>query len=179
MYTITTSAGDVFELTYAKDYIPGSPQFHIVLNGEAVGRFETISTYGPREVNGKTIVGLMDLTNGKKLALTQEQVNALHADADANRDSETRDRLAMNRLRSQREHLVRDLNGHIADAAPDDLYDSEYEHINLRRQKAAKEAEAKIPAARAALDAFDIEHPEVIEAVRKERAEAVERNRWN
>lgn len=180
MYTITTSAGTTIEITYSGDYLPGVPKFRIEINGQVVAKGATIPQGGrPIQHNGKTIVAALDIAGGKQVGLTAEDVEALRAEADANRSDKDRAELAMSRLRRERQGLVSDINSLVAAAAPADLYDSEYEDVNLRRQRAAKEAEAKIPAARAALDAFDAEHPEIIEVIHKERQESIERNRWN
>lgn len=180
MHTITTSTGKVIEITYTKDYIPGTPQFRVAVDGEVTAKGATIGIYGRAiEVRGKTIIGSIDLRDDTAIGLTREDVAALHADAAANRTVENSDRLAMNHLRDLRSRLLTDRDGAIADANPDDLYESEHEHINLQRRAAADEAASRIPAADAALAAFDAEHPEVLEAIRRESDAKVERNRWN
>jgi len=187
MYTITSSAGNTIEVSYVSDYLPGVPQFAVTIDGEIAAKATTITTLGrPMEAKGKTIVAVLELRKHhmkgvgmKGVGLTAEQVEAIQAEAEANRTDEQRERITIARLRSQRESLAREISITLDEAYPDNLYESEYEHVNLRRQAEARAAEAKLPAARAALAAFDVEHQEIIAMVEAEKAASIERNMWN
>lgn len=79
-------------------------------------------------------------------------------------------------LREQRGALVNELRG-LQDNQDAD-YERGHESDGSAAHAAARKWDAKIEAARQAVADFDAAHPEVMEEVAAEKAERVQRNRW-
>lgn len=92
---------------------------------------------------------------------------------------ESSDEYKVNQLREQRDRLARSLK-----YALDDLHEAGQRKVEAAMQGQAYrydsgKLEAEVNTARAALNAFDAAHPEIIAGIRKERDERTERNMWN
>lgn len=84
-----------------------------------------------------------------------------------------------NRLRSEREALVDEINGALDEA--DRAKDRSYESGEGTGQWvfAGRKWEERADAAKAKLVAFDKVHPEIIEGIKKEKSEAADRHTWD
>lgn len=92
---------------------------------------------------------------------------------------ESSDEYKIKKLRERREKLAFDLK-----YAQDELHETGQRKVEAAMQGLAYrydsgKLEAEIATAKAALDAFDAAHPEIIAGIRQERDEQTERNIWN
>lgn len=113
---------------------------------------------------------LIDHATGQKVLQTM---------ADLQAQIDQRPEQIMLKLRQERASLVDDINGALDEA--DSAKARSYESGEGTGQFifAGKKWEDRADSARAKLNAFDKAHPEIIEAIKKEKAEDAERHFWD
>lgn len=168
----TTKAGQKLEIS-VKRYLPGSWIAIATLDGTYAGQGSVL------DLEPKIKAQLPGFTHyvhtGKApVALKADEAQALLAAIAAGEqtDRETPE-AQIERLRNERRQLVGDVQSAIEEQS--DAYETAHARQDVLAEQIKAQHEPAITAARAAVQAFDASHPEIIAAIRVEQQERTER----
>lgn len=182
---VTRTTRDGRALTVGvKDYLPGHPVAVAYLDGalaamstpmaiDAPGVFRAGANLAAMRAAGVTHA-IANASRSVSVALLAAEADVILAEIErrvaAHAASEDGQR---NSLRSEREALAAEVAGALDDQA--DAYERAHDREDARAEIVRREHQPAVDAARAALAAFDAEHPEVAAAIRAERMDRADR----